>query len=326
LVLTLRFKAQTGGAPNNTTSMNETAIEETLTGLANLFRQWPDAPLYHWPEEEGLEYENVTFPSEDGVPLEGWFFPCKSSNKVIIANHPRLFNRAGLPSHLEPFASVTAPAGNNIDVNFIPDYKILHDAGYNVLAYDLRNHGQSGRANGVVYTAGRFESRDVIGSLRYIRSRKDTRKMTLGLFPRCMGANAVFNAISRVPEEFEDIRVILAPQPVSGNMTHRVQLEQYNLTQYYDRLDDMVYWRTSLHLDQISPIPWARSVQIPTLIYQVRNDVTSRPEDVQAIFDAIPIAEKKLIWIENTTRRWDGYLELQRRPEEFLNWLETYMD
>jgi hypothetical protein len=33
---------------------------------------------------------------------------------------------------------VWASSGNDVEVNLVPDYKILHDAGYNVLAYDLR--------------------------------------------------------------------------------------------------------------------------------------------------------------------------------------------
>jgi hypothetical protein len=39
------------------------------------------------------------------------------------------------------------------------------------------------------------------------------------------------------------------------------------------------------------------------------------------MFDNIPIAEKKLQWIENTTARWDGYMEFQRRPQPMLDWL-----
>ncbi|KAM5378833.1 hypothetical protein ACJZ2D_004306 [Fusarium nematophilum] len=313
--------SQAGDSTN--TTLNETQITEALEGIANAFRQWPEAPIFHWPEEEGLEYESVTFPSEDGVPLEGWFFPCNGSDKVLIMNHPRLFNRAGLPSHIEPWNSLTAPAGNNIDVNFIPDYKILHDAGYNILTHDFRNYGLSGRANGVLYSGGRFESRDVIGAIRYIRKRKDTRNMTLGMFPRCMGGSATFYAMSRLPGEFEGIRVIVTPQPISANMSARVDLEQRGIPlSYIDDLDEMVFWRTSLHLDQFSPIPWARSVTIPTFIYQVRNDIHTRPDDVQAIYDAIPIAEKKLLWIENSTRRWDGYLHFQRQPEPMLDWLE----
>jgi hypothetical protein len=27
------------------------------------------------------------------------------------------------------------------EVNFLPEYKALHDAGYNILCYDIRNHG-----------------------------------------------------------------------------------------------------------------------------------------------------------------------------------------
>ncbi|KAH7142068.1 Alpha/Beta hydrolase protein [Dactylonectria macrodidyma] len=320
----LRFEAQSDRSPDGT--LNKTQIAEILTGIAETYRRWPEAPIYHWPKEENLEYENITFPSEDGVPLEGWFFPCNGSDKVLIMNHPRLMNRAGLPSHIEPWNSLTAATGNNIDVNFIPDYKILQNAGYNVLTHDFRNYGLSGRANGVLYTGGRFESRDVIGAIRYIRSRPDTRNMTLGMFPRCMGGNAAFYAMTRLPEEFEGIRVIVLPQPISANMTMRVELERNNIPlSYIDELDEMVFWRTSQHLDRFSPIPWARSVTIPTFMYQVHNDVTVRPYDVQAIFDAIPIEEKKLVWVENTTRRWDGYLYFQREPEEILAWLERYM-
>jgi hypothetical protein len=30
----------------------------------------------------------VSFPSRDGVPLEGWFIPAPGSGRLIIANHP----------------------------------------------------------------------------------------------------------------------------------------------------------------------------------------------------------------------------------------------
>jgi pimeloyl-ACP methyl ester carboxylesterase len=58
------------------------------------------------------------------------------------------FSRAGIAAHLDPWRSIWSSSGNAFEVNFVPDYKILHDAGYNVLAYDLRNFGHSGAANG----------------------------------------------------------------------------------------------------------------------------------------------------------------------------------
>jgi hypothetical protein len=102
-------------------------IRKTLETIADGFVQWPRAPIYHRRDEAGLAYEDVTFPSEDGVPLEGWFIPAATSDKLIICNHPRWFSRSGLPSHLEPWSRFAGATGNDFEVDFIPDYKILHD-------------------------------------------------------------------------------------------------------------------------------------------------------------------------------------------------------
>jgi hypothetical protein len=42
------------------------------------------------------------------------------------------FSRSGIPAQLEPWRSIWSSSGNAFEVNFIPDYKILHHAGYNV--------------------------------------------------------------------------------------------------------------------------------------------------------------------------------------------------
>ena len=162
-------------------------IDRILDATADAFVHQLRSPIMHTPSEQNLAYEEVTFPSLDGVPLEGWFIPAGGSEKLIIANHPMGFSRSGIPAHLEPWRSIWSSSGNAFEVNFIPDYKLLHDAGYNVLAYDLRNFGLSGAANGGIASSGIFESRDVLGSLRYVRDRRDTRDMTIGLFSRCLG-------------------------------------------------------------------------------------------------------------------------------------------
>jgi len=56
-----------------------------------------------------------------------------------------------------------------------------------------------------------------------------------------------------------------------------------------------------------------------------RGDILTDPSDVQAMFDNIPVAERKLQWIEHTTARWDGYLEFQRRPQLMLDWFAQYL-
>ena len=71
---------------NLTREQSDEALQRFTDGFISSLR----APVLHWPSEVGLEYEDVTFPARDGVPLEGWFIPAPGSAKLIIANHPFL--------------------------------------------------------------------------------------------------------------------------------------------------------------------------------------------------------------------------------------------
>jgi len=306
----------------------ETAQEqadEALRRFADGFSWLRRAPVLHSPSEHGLEYEDVTFPARDGVPLEGWFIPAPGSGKLIIANHPMGFSRSGMPTQYEPWHADWAASGNGFEVDLVPDYKILHDAGYNVLAYDLRNHGLSSAANGGVSTHGITEWRDVAGSLAYARTRPGTGDMTIGLFSRCMGAVATFAAMTRSPAAFDGVRCLVSPQPVTPRIIVERRLAVMGLGDRLDDFNTLIRLRTSVGLEQRIPQEWAKNVRVPTFLYQVRGDILTHPSDVQAMFDNIPVAEKKLQWIEGTTARWDGYLEFRRRPEPMLDWFAQYM-
>lgn len=304
--------------------LTEEQIAQRLAGLAQGMRQQMRSPVLHTPAEAGLAYEDVTFHSDDGVPLEAWYIPSPGSNKLIILNHPRWFSRAGLPSHLEPWKSLGAMAGNDFEVNFIPDYKTLHDAGYNVLTYDLRNFGHSGTGNGGISSGGRFEARDVIGSIAF--ARKEFGGMATALFSKCLGCNATFFAYERKPEVFEGIRCIVGLQPISV----RVIMERiFELTGFpMDRFEDVnreTKLATSFSLEDMSPMDAAKSMTLPIFLYQVRGDLMTRPSDVQGMFDNIPSNDKELFWVEDTTRRWDGYTYFARHPERMLKWFEQHM-
>lgn len=306
--------------------LSEEQINDALQRFANKFDQPQRSPVLHSPSEQNLDYEDITFPAHDGVPLEGWFIPAAGSNRLIIVNHPMGFSRSGLPAQFDPWHSQWAPSGNGFEVNFIPDYKILHDAGYNVLTYDLRNHGFSSAANGGIVSRGIFEARDVIGSLQYAHNRKETRDMTIGLFSRCLGCGAVFSAMKQFPEAFNEVRCLIGPQPVTPQiiLEHHLALAGVPVNRIED-LDQLITLRTGIGLAQTDPREWAKYVHVPTFLYQVHDDVLAEPSDIQAIFDNIPIAEKKLQWIYGTTARWDGYLEFQRRPQPMLEWFAQYM-
>ncbi|MFI7080404.1 alpha/beta hydrolase [Micromonospora sp. NPDC049903] len=300
-------------------------MSHLLDRIAAGFSHPPRSPVLHSPREVGLDFEDVTFPSHDGVPLEGWFLPAPGSTKLVIANHPMGFTRAGLPTHLEPWHSAWAASGNGFEVDFVPDYRILHDAGYHVLAYDLRNHGLSGAANGGISSSGLFEARDVVGALTYVRHRPDTRDATIGLFSRCLGASSTFAAMTQFPQAFEGVRCLVAPQPVTARVIMERRLALLDAADRLNDLEQLIIRSTGIDFARRSPQEWARHVRVPTFLYQVRDDILTDPDDVQTMYDNIPVTDKKLHWIDGTTARWDGYLEFQRRPEPMLDWFATYL-
>lgn len=306
-------------------ALSEAQIQQTLKGIAASFYQPLRSPILETPADYDLEFECVSFPAQDGVPLEAWFIPCQGSSKLLIANHPMGFSRYGFPAHLEPWKSIFAATGNDFEVKFIPDYKILHEAGYNVLTYDLRNFGHSGVGNGFT-TSGNFEARDVIGSLLYAKTRPELSQMTVGLFGRCLGCNAILFAMQQHPEYFEGVRCLVAPQPLSPRNFFERTLTSMGIPERISDLDWEIKLVTSFGLDDLSPLEAAKSVMIPTFLYQVHDDVMTYPSDVQAIFDNIPVEEKKLFWIQGTTRRWDGYTYFSKDPRQMLDWFEAYMN
>ena len=91
-------------------ALPEAQSEAILDGISHAFVNPVRSPILWSPSDAGLDYEDVTFPASDGVPLEGWFIPA-DSDRLVILNHPMGFSRAGLPTHLEPWQSIWGRSG-----------------------------------------------------------------------------------------------------------------------------------------------------------------------------------------------------------------------
>ena len=186
-------------------------VDQLVEQYATLFATGLRTPVLERPSDYGMDFDNVTFPSLDGVPLEGWFIPAES-NKLLVVNHPMTCNRYGFPGHLEPYNQMFG----GFEVNFLPELKHLHDAGYNILTYDLRNCGLSGEGNGGYSGLGLLEARDVVGSVRYVKNTPQLAGMSLGLYSRCMGGNSTIMAMDFWPEEFDSVQALALLNVVSG--------------------------------------------------------------------------------------------------------------
>jgi hypothetical protein len=208
----------------------------------------------------------------------------------------------------------------------LPELKHLHDAGYNILTYDLRNCGLSGEANGGISGLGLLECRDVVGSVRYAKQRKDLASMTSGLYRRCMGGNSTIIAMAKWPDEFRHIEALVLLNVVSGKTFIERGAENLHLDpeKAANKLDERLRDLTGFRLDEETPLPYAKHVEVPTLTAQLRRDFLINAEsDGLSIFDALGAQEKELLWIEDSNQRF--YNHFGRHPELLVGWFDQHM-
>ena len=115
-------------------------------------------------------------------------------------------------------------------------------------------------------------------------------------------------------------------QPVSGLYIVEEFVKSVGIEDGYDKFDKAVHERTGFHLSEQSPLKHVKSVTGPTLVAQVHDDTMTRPQDVQEIYDAIPVAEKSLYWMEGTDRRFDGYNFFGAHRELPIEWFDKHIN
>jgi len=99
----------------------------------------------------GIAYEEVGFPARaEDLDLVGWYLPKEGSSKAVVLVHGRDANRR------------TAMGGT-----FVALAEALNRAGYSVLLFDLRGHGESGGEKR--YSFGVNERRDVLGAVDWLQ-------------------------------------------------------------------------------------------------------------------------------------------------------------
>ena len=281
----------------------------------------PRTPILRTPKDYGLAYEEVAFTTADDVLIKGWFIPA-DSDKLIISNHFSPANRYGFAGHLEGL-----DFAGGFEVNFLPRYKALHDAGYNVLAYDLRSHGESEDGAGKISGVGYYEWQEVLASLNYIKSRADTADYDISLMSMCMGANATINAMEKQPEAFQDIKSLIAIAPLKGRTTIEKQSVRMGIPaeEGVAAFEPIYNNITGLKVADHNIIPKAKHINVPTFFLQVREDMNSRWTDVQEMFDHTPVEDKKIQYIEDTPWRFKGYTYFSEHPESMVAWFDAHM-
>ena len=212
-------------------------------------------PIVATPGDYDLAYEDVTFQSSDGLTLKGWFIPAEPTggrDKVIIVTHPFPFNRHGFRVENQGPLPLF-----KTDVDLLQIAPALHRAGYSVLMFDFRNHGESG---GGLTGVGLTEYQDVLGAIEYVKSRPSLREPQIGCVSFCMGANATIVALSKGGERVADVEFLVAVQPISVRVFFRRYMRDvYTPLSLYliPIVDRFVRWRGGFAFEEMTPLAYA---------------------------------------------------------------------
>ncbi|GAB4160183.1 MAG: alpha/beta hydrolase [Candidatus Promineifilaceae bacterium] len=288
----------------------------------------PRKALWATPRHFGLAYEDVQFPARDGVRLSGWFIPAAVSPPTSAppAAEPR---PAIVLVHGWPWNRLGTIAGNLLEdlpgtspLELLLLAHALRGAGYHVLMFDLRNHGQSAPAPPVTF--GFQEANDLLGAVDFLQARADVRPDQIGAVGFSMGANTILFALPRT----QAIKAAIAVQPTTPTV-FKDGYAAYLLGPLGKLLGWVMeigypFFSGGMRLSAIDPVFAAGSAgAAPVLYVQSEQDAWGSPADVARMVAATPHAVSPIFL--PGTQRFGGYQYLLEHPEAALNFFQEYL-
>ena len=232
------------------------------------------SPMWVFPEQFGLRYEKVSFKTKDGLELKGWLLPSpKGDARTIIMCHGWGDNKGELLKQT---------------------YFLNETAGFNLLYFDFRSHGES---EGQITTIGCLETVDFDAAVAWLRAARPALAARAGVFGLSMGAAVSVAAFPRHP----DLRCLVVESPFSDyrGVIRRWGWNHFTIPHF--PLIDMVLWVLKLrvndpHVAAFNPVEAAHHIAPrPLFVIGGQNDDLMPEDDVRRVFNAA--LEPKQLWI-----------------------------
>ncbi|MCP5098617.1 MAG: alpha/beta fold hydrolase [Chloroflexi bacterium] len=295
-----------------------------VTAVAVIFARRMIAPprqrLWGTPGDLNIEYENVHFPAQDGVRLAGWFMPATSDalrkGATIVLVHGWPWNRLG-ESAEDPVAMLDGSS----PVDLLRLALALHKDGFNVLMFDLRNHGDSASMPPVTF--GVQEAKDLLGAVAYLNGRSDVNQNRIGVVGFSMGANTALYTLPHTNQ----IKGVIAVQPTSAD--HFAQRYGAYLLGPFSKvvvpLAEYIY-RTAggLNLASVRPAAAASAAgDVPVMYVQGDGDEWGSVDDVEQMAAATAHASGPIV--VDAAHRFDGYKYVVDNPHLVTAFFEEHL-
>lgn len=237
-----------------------------LDALIDRMYAYKIEPHHITPEKYGIPFDEVRIPASDGGALYGWWIASVSAAPTLILLHGW---------------------GRNL-ARTLPYIQAFHPLGYNLLAFDARNHGSSTPVKNP--TVGTF-AQDVGAAIEFLHQRGATQ---IGLVGLSVGGGAVINAAGWQKR----IRAVITV----GAISHPVALMKYEFSKRHvpgflaSFLLNYMRRRYGLDFDAIAPLNNIAQAEADFLIIHGENDQTVPLAQGQALA-AAGKPDRTRLWI-----------------------------
>lgn len=214
----------------------------------------PRVPLAHGLAAHGVTGETVRLATRRGRRLAGWWLPGERRGTVVITH--------GWGANRELMLPVARP---------------LQAAGWNVLLFDARNHGDS---DADTFSSMPRFAEDIDAALEWLRARPGMRDAPVALLGHSVGAAAVLLAASRR----DDVSAVVSlsafahPDGMMRRWLAEKRLPFFPLGWYVLRY---VEWVIGHRFDAIAPVNTLPRVRRPVLLVHGRDDGVIPPSDAE---------------------------------------------
>ena len=207
---------------------------------------------FHYPRPRAekpadlAEAKDVHLPTADGLELRGWYVPSRNRAAVVLAH--------GL---------------SQTRVDLLPEARVLKEAGYGVLLFDLRAHGES---QGETSTWGDKERLDVQAALEFVRAQPDVDPERVGALGFSIGSAAVAEVAAKDP----GVRAVVLLSPF--NTLWLAAAYDFRRFGFVSQSGALVpFWRRGIALDEVRTIDAVERIRPRPLFIVMGTEESGQP-------------------------------------------------
>jgi fermentation-respiration switch protein FrsA (DUF1100 family) len=248
------------------------------------------------PADKGLEFQEVTATTSDGVALSGWYIP-SANGAAVVLRHGAGSTRSGTLDHAA----------------------VLAEDGYGVLMMDARGHGLS---QGRAMDFGWYGDTDITAGVDFLTAQPDVDPGRIAAVGLSMGGEEAIGAAAADPR----IRAVVAE-----GVTNRVPADKLWLSDEYgahgalqEQLDKVTYGVADLLTPADPPTPLRRAAELaaPRPMLLIAGGAVP-DEERAADFIRAGSPDSVSIWVVPGSGHIGG---LRTEPEQWRDRVTAFLD